>query len=234
MSLPQTRWTILAQLAAPETRASALEQLCADYWRPVYAFLRSRGCNHEEAEDLTQGFFQLVVRDGLFQRADRQIGRLRSFLLGSLENFMTNAERTRLAQKRGGGRPVVSLHDPREAEELERLAASSASPAEAFDRAWLDTVLLRVMHTLREQYEAAGKGALFNAMLPWLIDDSAGSQTEAATSAGTSLTNFRVQLHRLRIRYRDALRAEIASTMEEGSDVASEVGYFSAITRGGL
>jgi len=232
VSLPVTRWTILAQLSVPEQRASALDALCTQYWKPVYAFLRGRGSGHEEAEDLTQGFFEMVVREGWFERADREAGKLRSFLLGSLENFAANAHRTRTALKRGAGVSSVPLHDTAADEELAALAATCATPEEAFDRAWLATLLQRAVQSLRQQYEDAGKGVLFSALLPWLLDESTESQTEAAANAGTSVANFRVQLHRLRIRYRDALQQEIAATLGESADGAEEMDHLFKVSRG--
>ncbi len=233
MSLPNTRWTLLAKLSVPENRGPALEALCTEYWRPVYAFLRGRGYAHEEAEDLTQGFFELVVRDGLFQRANRQEGKLRSYLLGALENYAANASRTRAALKRGGGHTNVSLHEPVAIKELETLSAGAPSPAEAFDRAWLAMLLQRVVGDLRREYEGAGKAPLFAALLPSLLDGETQSQAEAAAAAGMSVANFRVQLHRLRMRYRDALQREIAATLGEGdgSDIGAEMQYLYDISR---
>jgi len=232
MAMPTTRWTLLARLEIPEQRESALEVLCRQYWTPVFAYLRRRGCGHEEAEDLAQSFFERILREELFERVDPAMGEFRSLLLAWLENFAANAMRTRSALKRGGGWVAVPLDGATPQDYLEKLAANCATPAEAFDRAWLAALLQRVVAQLELQYAEAGKEALFSALLPWLMDRETAAQSSAAAQAGISVAHFRVQLHRLRIRYRDALEQEVIMTVGERGDAAAEMKYLQAISRG--
>ena len=231
---PTTQWTVIAKLSEPGERDSVLAFVCAAYRPPVYSFLRKRGYGKEDADDLTQGFFEIVVRDELLERAERGTGKFRSFVLAVLEKFVANAERTRTALKRGGGKAGVELHEATIEDEVERLISSCATPEEAFDRAWLTMILQRVIEELRVQYEEAGKAVLFTSLLPWLLLDDERSQTDAAAQANISVVNFRVQLHRLRMRYRDGLQREIAATLTSEEDLAEELDYFFKISQRSL
>jgi RNA polymerase sigma factor (sigma-70 family) len=228
MAFPTTRWTVIAQLASSEGREGALSFLCRAYWGPVYAFVRKLGRNHEDAEDLTQGFFGHIFQHGVFDRAEKTSGRLRSYLLASLENFVAMDHRAEVTQKRGGGVRMIPLFDAEALMELERLGEEARSPREAFDRAWVVSVLRNVLERLRTQYREAGRELEFDAILPWLLDADSISQEEAAKKIGASLTSFRVQLHRLRLRYRDALRDEMANTTG-ADDLETELGHFISI-----
>jgi DNA-directed RNA polymerase specialized sigma24 family protein len=231
MTFPNTRWTLIAKLGSPERRDDALSVLCRDYWRPVYSFLRRFGKNHEDAEDSCQAFFANVLRLDLFSRADGERGRLRTFLLGALEKFLGNEHRGGAALKRGGGtRVMVALDDPAVCGELGRMAAECATPAEAFDGAWLSLLMERAVCGIRSQYEAQGKGALFAALFPALMDHTSAPQEAQAKAAGVSVSNFRVQLHRLRTRYRNVLLEELAATLGDGADSEAELAWLFSIS----
>ncbi len=225
MNFPETRWTLISQLDDPEKVGRALDQLCTAYWSPIYAYLLRAGRGHAEAQDLTQDFLQMVVRQRLLERADPGAGRLRSWLLSSLQNFLANARRFDSRQKRGSGAFVLSLDDETVMPELRSIASQQLSPDEAFDRAWVAALLRRVLEVLAQQYADAGKQSEHGALLPWLLESDTVSQKEAAGAAHMSLANFRVQLHRLRGRYREILRQEVMATLDREEDYEGELEY---------
>jgi RNA polymerase sigma factor (sigma-70 family) len=225
MNFPDTRWTLISNLGDPEKVATALDQLCSVYWGPIYTYLLRSGRNHAEAQDLTQDFLQMVVRQRLLERADPAAGRLRSWLLSALQNFLANARRYESRQKRGPGAAMFALDEGEVIPELKNIASQRLSPDEAFDRAWIAVLLRRVMEVLAEQYRDAGKEADYQRLLPWLLDTGSISQKQAAIDAGMSLPNFRVQLHRLRGRYREILRQEVVATLERDEDYDAEIDY---------
>lgn len=167
----------------------------------------------------------MVVRRRLLERADPVAGRLRCWLLAALRHFLANARRRDNRQKRGTGESLLSLDHEEACGELAKIDSPQLSPAEAFDRAWVNVLLGRVLGHVTRQYEDAGKAAEFAALLPWLLDDSCTPQMDAAVQAGMTITNFRVQLHHLRGRYREALRQEISATLEHEEDYDEELAY---------
>jgi RNA polymerase sigma factor (sigma-70 family) len=225
-SFPRTRWTCLAQLTQPSAAASVLDLLCRSYWQPVFAYVRRAGVSHEDAQDVTQGFFEMLLRNEVFQRAEQTQGRLRSFLLGTLDNYLANHHRYESRQKRSGGHRFVSLTEQDQTLDLE---AATITPEEAFDREWLIALLSEVMQGLREQYDAAGKGPLFVVLQPWLLEANIGSQAEAAEACELPLATFRVQVHRLRHRYREALREAILRTLACPEEIDEEISHLMAI-----
>jgi RNA polymerase sigma-70 factor (ECF subfamily) len=152
-------------------------------------------------------------------------GRLRSWLLSSLQNFLANARRYETRQKRGAGVDVLPLDHGGVLPELEGIAAQGLSAAEAFDRAWVTVLLRRVLELLTLQYERAGKDKELAALLPWLMEEGAVSQAQDAARAGMTPASFRVQLHRLRARYKETLRQEIVATLEREEDYEEELNY---------
>lgn len=223
MDFPDTRWTLISQLADPVKIGTALDQLCGVYWPPIYAYLVQSGCGHAQAQDLTQDFLEMVVRQRLLERADPVAGRLRSWLLAALHHFMANARRHEYRLKRGAGVPVLPLDHEEVALELAKLASPGVTPDEAFDRAWVAVLLRRVLDVLAQQYQQAGRGKDFETLMPFLLENPPALQTDAATKAGMTTANFRVQLHRLRARYREALRQEISLTLEHEDDYPAEL-----------
>ena len=230
MAFPDTRWTLISHLADPAKVDAALDQLCGVYWGPIYAYLLQSGKTHAEAQDLTQEFLEMVVRQRLLERADRESGKLRSWLLSALRNFLSNARRYETRQKRGSGAYFFPLDSDDVIPELKRVVSNELSPDEAFDRAWVAVLLRRVLEVLTEQYRDAGRQSEFEALLPWLVDTGDESQSEAAAKAGMTPANFRVQLHRLRGRYRQILRQEVSATLEREEDYEQELEYLFRIS----
>jgi RNA polymerase sigma-70 factor (ECF subfamily) len=229
---PDTRWTLLLALKDEARRQNALEALCRAYWRPICSYLQ-RHHPAPEAEDMTQEFMLMLLRNELLERARREEGRLRSWLLRALELFVANHQRVARSMKRGGG--VL----PERLESTQVQAAMAAMTTQdggdlSFDREWAEAVVRRSVESLREQYAAAGREAVFQAMAPWLLaEGDAGTQAVAAARCGLTITNFRVQLHRLRGRYRDELRRQIAITTASESEALEELRHLLAVLQAG-
>lgn len=220
-----THWSVV--LAAGRSGSSAapeaLERLCRTYWYPLYAYVRRRGHSPEDAKDLTQGFFALLLeRQDLASVAPEQ-GRFRSFLLASMNHYLANAWDHRQARKRGGGEPAVALDDE-SAEERYRLEpADPTTPESLFERRWAQTLLERAVARLEAEYTRAEKGALFAELQGFLSDPKAKARSEIAARHGVSLNAVDVAICRLRKRYGELLRGEIAETVSRPEDVDQEI-----------
>jgi RNA polymerase sigma-70 factor (ECF subfamily) len=206
-----------------ERAAAALEALCRAYWYPLYAWARRSGQSAADAEDLTQGFFLQLLERGDFAGADAARGRLRSFLLGAMKHYMADAWDKSRALKRGGGAQLIAI-DGLAAEERYRLEPSDpGAPDVLFERRWALTVLEQFIAALREEYAASGKSAVFDALSPWLSGTPGGGYGAAAAKLGVSEGTARVAVHRLRKRYAEVMRREIARTVGSDDDVEDEL-----------
>ena len=199
--------------------ARALDQLCGNYWYPLYAVARRRGNDAHAAEDLVQGFFTRLLEREDIARADPARGRFRGYLRTSFENYIRNEHAARTAIKRGGGRSHVSL-DAEQRYALEPI--DEADPDLLFDRAWAKTLLSGTLAKLRGSYAARGQEELFEALKPSLVGGG-GTQAELAHDLGMSVGAVRVAVHRLRGRYRDVLRAAIGETVESDAEIDDEL-----------
>ena len=234
LEFPSTQWTLVRKLADPETREDAFQTLCQNYWGPVYAFL-CRRYQSADAEDITQEFFFVVLRQELFQRANSAEGKLRSWLLKSLDYCLANRARSLNSEKRGGRISISSLEDEGLLSELQGIAAEAATPTDAFDKAWLTSLLHNTIESLAKQYRDTGKQQLFESLLPWLVGDKDdSSQSDAAAQCGVSLPYFRVHLHRLRKRYSQELRHQILETLDHEDELDEEVERLFAISKKNL
>lgn len=220
---PTTRWSRVIAAGdpdAPHARES-LAALCNAYWYPLYAYIRRRGHGPEQAQDLTQDFFARALERGLLAEADPSRGRFRSFLRTVCIHYLANRRDRELARKRGGGRislPIEAVEaEGRYAKEL----ADELTPDRIFDRSWALTLLGRVLEQLRREYEEAGKEATFEALRGGLADDV--PYATIADRLGTTVGAARVAAHRLRRRYGDLLRREIASTLDDPAEVDDEI-----------
>jgi RNA polymerase sigma-70 factor (ECF subfamily) len=201
-----------------------LERLCRTYWYPLYCCVRRHGYSPEDAQDLTQAFFAKVLEKNQIALADPERGRFRTFLLRSLENFLRTRHRDANAQKRGGGKEILSL-DAQSAEE--RYASEPADelpPEQFFEKQWAGTVLDNVLQTLRREFSSSGRPELFEALEPHLWGDE--TSTPYANIGGAlnmTVVAVRVTLHRLRQRFQELLRKEIADTLENPGEVEDEL-----------
>jgi RNA polymerase sigma-70 factor (ECF subfamily) len=219
-----TRWSLVlaaGQKAAPEAH-DALADLCSLYWYPLYAYIRRRGHGADEAEDLTQGFFaRLLEKDGLAAATPAR-GRFRSFLLAACQNFLANEREWANALKRGGGR-VVSLDLSDADGRYRREPHHEETPERLFERRWALTLMARVLARLRGDYEAAGKGRLFDALKGQLTADGTAPYAALAVELRMTEAAVKTAVHRLRRRYGELLREEIGETVATEAEIDSEI-----------
>jgi len=204
--------------------ARALAELCQAYWYPLYAWVRRQGHSREDAEDLTQGFFARFLEKNYLAGLDAGRGKFRAFLLASLKHFLANEWDKSQRLKRGGGVTHLSL-DWQSADERFHLdPPDPSSPDKAFDREWALALLERVIIRLREECAAAGKAELFEQTKGFLMaGETAIPYAQAGRELGMDEGAVRVAVHRLRKRYRELLRDEIAQTLADPSQVAEEL-----------
>src|SRR6266496_100601 len=226
-----THWSVVlaAQDRSPAAEA-ALEKLCRTYWWPLYGFVRRNGFGPEEAQDLTQGFFALLLERRDLDVVRREKGRLRSYLLVSLKNFLAKSKRRELTTKRGQGRALVPLDEllARERGDLELASALSAD--KVYERRWALTLLEQVLARLEEEYRVAGKELLFESLNELLAGESGGpSQADIAKKLGMTEHAVKQAFYRLRQRYREVLSEEIAHTVAVPADVEDELRHFISV-----
>lgn len=219
----------MAQGESPSAEA-ALEKLCRVYWWPLYGFVRRQGYGPEEAQDLVQGFFAMLLERKDLDAVRREKGRLRSYLLTSLKNFLAKAHRRAMTAKRGKGRALVPLEELLAREHADMELADRLSADRIYERRWALTVLEQVLVRLGREYETAGNTALFEQLKQLLTDESdRPSQAEIAQKLGMTENAVKQALHRLRQRYRLLLREEIAQTVAAPDDVEDELRHFISI-----
>jgi len=234
-SFPHTRWSVVLaakQRPSPES-AAALDALCRAYWFPLYAYVRRCGQSPHDAQDLTQEFFCRLLEKRWLDSADREKGRLRTFLMVALKHFMAKEWRRASAQRRGGGQPHLPL-DTAFAESRYAADTSAALAAdEVFDRQWALTLLALTVDRLRAEFAAAGKPEDFETLKGCLVAGRGGIDYAAlAERLGISEGAARVAVHRLRKRFREVYREEIAQTLADGTDVEGELRHLAgAIAR---
>jgi RNA polymerase sigma-70 factor (ECF subfamily) len=220
-----TRWSVV--VAAREGTAGAndaLAALCADYWYPLYAFVRRQGHDPATAEDLVQGFFTRMLEKRDLADVDRRKGRFRSFLMASCAHFLANQARYHRAEKRGGGRATIPF-DRRDGEGRYAVEPSHALTAERlFDRQWALTLLDRVLRRLEEEMAAAGKSQQFEGLRPALLGgDARVPYAEIAPGLGLTVDAARAAATRMRRRYRELVREEVNDTLDDPTDIDDEI-----------
>lgn len=222
-----THWSLVLAAARDEDRdgCRAMERLCEQYWYPLYVFVRRRGYPPEDAQDLTQAFFARLLEKGDVSRATPARGRFRSFLLASLQNFLLNELDRVRTLKRGGGVHITSI-DMGDAEERFVSEPASADTADDhFHRRWALLLLDRGLHQTKLEYERAGKSALFARLVGLMTSTGVDeSYREAAADLGMTEGAVKVAVHRMRGRFRDALRAQIAETVDPG-EIDDEIAF---------
>lgn len=230
-----TRWSLILLAAdsnTDETKArEALAELCRIYWRPIFLFISRRGYSLEEAQDLTQDFFVMILESNWLEHADEHRGRFRSFLLGSLQNFLGHANEKKRALKRGGSVKLVSWDElAAETASLAKETPDSMPPERMFDMRWAATVVEQALQRLREECESHGRLRLFEALRGHLASErSELSYANLAMTLGVAETVVKKQLHNLRQRYRWLLRDEVANTVENPGDVDDEIRHLCAV-----
>jgi len=225
-----TRWTLVmrARGEAPEARA-ALGELCDAYWKPVYRFLRREGRDDDQARELAQGFFSRLLTRGGLDSADPGKGRFRSYLLGALKHFLADLKRSESRRKRGGDAIVTSIDSGGGSATSPGLQVPDPAadvPDTYFDRQWALTIMERALGRVQTQFRDSGREPVFETFKPWLIGDTDRlSQADAAARLDMTTGAAKVAIHRLRKSFREAVRSEIAQTVERPEDVAEELRY---------
>jgi RNA polymerase sigma factor (sigma-70 family) len=220
-----THWSVVLKAGQRESQQTdeALEKLCRAYWYPIYIFLRRSGWMAHDAEDLTQAFFERVLEKDYLHAVDRSKGTFRSFLLAMLRHFIANYRRDARAQKRGGRVSFVSLDDESLREQHLWKAFADASAELSFERQWAMTLLEKVVSRLDEEYQSANKAPLFEAIKIFLTGDKRTAYAELALKLDTSEAALKMAVSRMRRRYGELLRAEIASTVSTPTEAEEEL-----------
>jgi len=221
-----THWSLVlraGQGSSPETE-DALEKLCRTYWYPLYVYVRRQGHGPHDAQDLTQEFFARLLRLHSLEAVAPHKGKFRTFLLASLKHFLADAGDAARAVKRSNGQPILSLDDDTAERRYRLEPATGESPEVLYDRRWVLALLEQALDRLREEYAAAGKALHFEQMKAFLeAPPIAGDYDRVAAALGLNSGAVAVAVHRLRQRYRDLVRAEIAQTVASPEELADEL-----------
>ena len=224
-----TRWTIVrkAQGETPEAK-SALSELCQTYYTPIFRFLLLQGKSHDEAEELSHSFFARLLGKNSIHHADQKKGRFRSYLLGALKHYLAEDHRNKGRLKRGGNIKHQSLDEPAtEATSSPQLTDPTSSiPDSYFDREWALALMDRGLRTVEATFTKNEKPLHFKTLKPWLMGDSTTlCQASAAVALNLSPGAIKVSIHRLRKAFADAIRAEIAQTVDTPEEISQELNY---------
>jgi len=226
-----TRWTMVlaaGRRSSPEA-ARALEDLCRAYWYPLYAYVRRRGQAKADAEDLTQAFFARLLEKDFLRAAVREKGRFRTFMLVAFQRFCANEWDRARAQKRGGGQTILSLNLDTAERRYHAEPADELSADRIFERRWALTLIEQTVARLRGEYEAAGKRREFDQLKTFLTaDGDAIPYAELSATLGQTEGALRVAVHRLRKRFREVFRQEIAQTVASPDEIEGELRHLLA------
>ena len=227
-SFTTTHWSVIAQCALtdlPEAK-NALTQLCETYWPPIYSFIRRRGYAPSDAQDLTQSFFACLLRTKDYARVDPVHGKFRSFLLASVKNFLANDWDREHALKRGGDYQFVSLNSETAEAFYDAARAPDSTAERLFDLRWATTLTTGALNSLRQELQAEGKVKLFEQLSSFLTGGSViPSYDEVSARTGLPRATVKTHVHRLRLRYREIVRGEVASTVSSPDEIDEELRY---------
>jgi RNA polymerase sigma-70 factor (ECF subfamily) len=230
-----THWSVvLAAGDGSSPRAhEALEDLCRSYWYPLYAYVRRHGYSPEDAQDLTQEFFARFLENNSLSHARRERGRFRNFLLTSLQNFLSHEWERGQAQKRGGGRRLLPWDELTPEIRYRAEADSEAAPDRVFEERWASTLFQQALTRLRQEFVAAGKGKQFDELKVFLSAEAAdGDYDSVATRLNMTPKSVAVAVHRLRKRYGDMVRQEIANTVSSPAEIEDEMRHLIELVGG--
>ena len=233
LAFATTHWSVVltAQGESPAAQ-EALEKLCRTYWRPIYSFVRRQGIRPEEAEDLTQGFFALLLERRDLNTVRKEKGRLRSYLLSSLKHFLADEWRHAMTVKRGKGQWLIPLEELRESERIDVERSDRLTADQIYERRWALTVLEQVLARLGDEYRSAGNLRFFDRMKKMLMDEPGRpSQAEIATEFEMTENAVKQAFYRFRQRYQILLREEISHTVAMPSDIEDELHHLIAVVR---
>jgi len=222
-----TQWSVVlgAKDMTSASAQAALEQLCSRYWYPLYAYVRRRGCSLHEAQDLTQGFLADLLNRNAIESVHPNKGRFRSFLIASLNHFLSNERDRARAGKRGGGIQPVFLDQERAEERFRNEPVTDDTPEKIYDRKWALTVLARAKERLRDEYALAGKKEKFDSLWPIINQDDLRTYAEVAKAMGTTGSAIKNEVPRMKQRYLEMVRNEVAQTIGSLADLDDELQY---------
>jgi RNA polymerase sigma factor (sigma-70 family) len=227
-----THWSVVlaaGQTTSPQS-ATALEKLCSTYWYPLYSFIRRQGQSHEDAQDLTQGFFARLLRKDYLAKVNSDRGKFRTFLLGSVKNFMVNEWRRAARLKRGGDHQFVSLDAEAAAGRYAAEPLSQAPPESLFERQWAVALIEQAFAILRVEYVAMQKGAILDELRGFIWGEkSAASYAEIGARLNIPEGTVKVSVHRLRQRFREVLREQVGQTVSDAAEVDGELRHLIAV-----
>jgi RNA polymerase sigma factor (sigma-70 family) len=227
-----THWSVVLEASASDTTRAhtALGRLCQSYWYPLYAYVRRRGYNPEDAQDLTQEFFARLLEHNWLAQADQQRGRFRSFVLAALSHFLANEWDKAKAQKRGGRAQFIPLQLDTAETRYSSEPTDPVTPEQCYERRWAVTLLDAVLGRLQEEHVRSGKATVFEMLKPCLVGERS-AQPYAALGSTLGITEgaVKVLVHRLRQRYRQLLREEIANTVATNAEIDDELRYLFAV-----
>jgi RNA polymerase sigma factor (sigma-70 family) len=221
-----THWSVVLTAGRSDTTRSrdALARLCQTYWYPLYFYVRRRGYSAHDAQDLTQAFFTRLLEHQSLTTADPDRGRFRSFILTAMNHFLASEWKRGMAQKRGGGSLTISLDLAAAEERFDLEPADHSAPDKLFEKQWALALLAEVLNRLEGEYQSEGKTDLFNALKQSLMGfRETQPYVELAPRLGMNESAVKVAVHRLRKRYRELIRAEIANTLDHSQDVEAEM-----------
>ena len=227
-AFPLTRWSLITQSRSDTERevALAVEELCQRYWFPIYAFIRRKGFSREKAEDITQGFFHKMLSKDTFQQARQEKGKLRTYLLKILQNHLADDYRMEKALKRGGGANIVSIDEEEANGRYLMEAETQLDPAALFERMWARELLELAISRTRDEYSKRGKGKAFELLRDYLgWNSSEVPYREVASTMGVAESTVRVNIFRLRQRFRSNLESEIAETVSDREEIEPEISF---------
>jgi len=228
-----THWSVVLEAQGESPAAQkALEKLCRTYWRPIYGYVRRHGAGTEDAEDLTQGFFALLLERKDLNSVRKEKGRLRSYLLASVKHFLADESRRAMALKRGKGQRLIPFDDIQEGARIEVERYDRLTADQIYERRWALTVLEQVMSRLSDEYRSAGNVRFFDHMKKMLMDEpDRPSQAQVALEFGMTENAVKQSFYRFRQRYQTLLREEIAHTVAVPGDVEDELRYLFSVVR---
>ena len=231
-SFVTTHWSVVLAARAPDApqAAAALAELCRTYWYPLYAFVRRKGHSPPDAQDLTQAFFARLLEKNYVAQADRERGRFRTYLLAALSHFLADEWDKTQRLKRGGGLEIISF-DAASAEERYRLEpVEQFDAAKLYERRWVTTLFDKVLARMEEEFRDSGKGRLFEGLKSSLIaEDSGVSYAQLGAPLGLKEDAVKQAVHRMRRRYRELFREEIAQTVVGPGEVEDELKHLFAV-----
>jgi RNA polymerase sigma-70 factor (ECF subfamily) len=230
-----THWSLVLNAgdSSSPLAAEALEALCRIYWYPLYVYARRQGEDDATAKDLTQGFFARLLEKNYLAQVQRERGKFRSFLLASLKHFLADEWDKARAQKRGGGQPIISLDDPTREDRYRQEPAEALDAEKLYERRWTLTLLAQARARVRAEYQEAGKAELYD-RLQALDSGDPNAPSYAEVAAGLGLTESAVKsaVFRMRQRYRELVREEVANTVDSPAEVDAEIRYLIGVISG--